>query len=115
MDYENVITIVIGRFAIAFIVAGAFYLARLLTTDIKSSLKAYGLTLLICASIGFVQWATLGIHYEYSDDPIFGGIEREFMDFEPTDRERNGHAAAIFLSLGIPAVYGVYRGRKTKK
>ncbi len=61
-------------------------------------------------AITVLYWVGLGMHTEGAD-PYFGGGEI-IVDFIPSLEERDDHALTIFLSLLIPAIYGVYKANK---
>lgn len=70
--------------------------------------------LLIFYGIGIITliaWAGLGIHDEGGD--FLFGDGATVVDFVPTKIERANHAITIFLSLIIPAFYGMYKKRKS--
>ena len=60
-----------------------------------------------------LSWVGLEMHTE-SADPYFGGGEI-IVDFIPSLEERDDHALTIFLSLLIPAIYGVYKANKKNR
>ncbi|THJ19198.1 MAG: hypothetical protein CAF45_016325 [Nitrospira sp. CG24E] len=56
-----------------------------------------------------LSWSSLGTHVE-NIDPLFGGGEW-VTDYIPTPEEGSNAAINLFLTLLIPAIYGVYKKR----
>jgi hypothetical protein len=76
----------------------------------KEPWKSYLFVFYAVGILTLLSWAGLGTSSE-NGDPLFGGgeIVQEFM---PSHGEMDDHALTIFLSLFIPAIYGVYKSRK---
>ncbi|MBN2456575.1 MAG: hypothetical protein JXB29_08605 [Sedimentisphaerales bacterium] len=107
MDYSNILYGVLGYLGKAVIVIGAFYAGRHMETNNQPKwfnyLTVWGLVALL--SLG--AWSSYGTHTEDAD-PLYGCGDT-FIDFEPTDKERNEYGLTLFFSLSIPALYGVYK------
>jgi hypothetical protein len=72
--------------------------------------KSYLFVFYAVGILTLLSWAGLGTSSE-NGDPLFGGGEI-VQEFLPSHGEMDDHALTIFLSLFIPAIYGVYKSRK---
>ncbi|MGH8522371.1 MAG: hypothetical protein ACREU9_13330 [Gammaproteobacteria bacterium] len=91
------------------VVVLAYLAGRHFATTYDEGWKNYLLVFYVVAVITIVSWAGLGTHTEDAD-PLFGGGET-IIDFVPKPGERDDHAISIFLTLLIPAIYGMYKKR----
>jgi hypothetical protein len=89
----------------------AYFLGRHFATTYEEGWENYLLVLYSIGVLTLIAWAGLGSHVENAD-PLFGGGE-EVIDFIPKPGERSDHAINIFITFLIPAIYGVYKKRKT--
>ena len=76
----------------------------------KKALKSYLIVFYCVGILTLISWAGLGTHTEGGDPYLGGG--REIVDFIPSADEKDNHALTIFLTLLIPAIYGVYKANK---
>jgi hypothetical protein len=91
------------------IIGFAYFAGRHFADTHKEGWKNYLILFYAVGIITVVAWAGLGTHTE-GGDPLFGGGET-VVDFVPTNVERANYAVTIFLSLFIPAFYGMYKKR----
>ena len=110
MDWESVIVGVAARLISAVVIVAAYYCGRYFSEFHTAKWKNYSLVLGAVAVLSLLAWSSYGTHIDDAD-PIFGG-GTEVVDFEPTDRERNEHGMKVLLTLAIPALYGLYQGRR---
>lgn len=92
------------------LIAVAYLAGRRCASIYKESWKSYLVVFYCVGILTLLSWAGLGTHTE-GVDPYFGGGET-IVDFIPGHGEKDDHALTIFLSLLIPAIYGVYRANK---
>jgi hypothetical protein len=92
------------------IVVFAYLAGRHFATTYEEGWRNYLLVFYTVGVITVVSWAGLGTHTEGAD-PLFGGGET-FVDFIPKPGERDDHAVRIFLTLLIPALYGMHNKLK---
>jgi hypothetical protein len=91
------------------IVVLAYLAGRHFATTHEEGWENYLLVLYGVGLLTIVAWAGLGAHTEDAD-PLFGGGET-VTDFIPKPGERDDYALNIFLTLLIPAIYGMYKKR----
>lgn len=75
-----------------------------------ATIKPYLICIIVVTFISFGAWSRYGTHIEDAD-PKYGGGD-VVVDFEPTDKERNEHGLTVFFTMLVPALMGVYAGRK---
>jgi len=91
------------------IVVLAYLAGRHFATTYEEGWRNYLLVFYAVGIITIVSWAGLGTHTEDAD-PLFGGGET-VVDFIPKPGEQDDHAVSIFLTLLVPALYGMYKKR----
>jgi hypothetical protein len=91
------------------LVALAFFAGRHFADVYKQGWRNYLLIFYGVGILTIVAWAGLGTRTENAD-PVYGGGDT-VVDFVPSNTERSNHAVTVFLSLGIPALYGMYKRR----
>lgn len=91
------------------LVVFAYIMGRHFAVTYKEWWKNYLLVFYGVGILVIMLWAGYGTHVEDAD-PLFGGGER-VIDFIPKPFERDEYAVTIFLTLLIPALYGVYKVR----
>ncbi len=91
------------------IIALAYLAGRHFATTYEEGWRNYLLVFYVVGVITIASWAGLGTRTE-DGDPLFVGAET-VVDFIPTPGEQDDHAISIFLTLLIPALYGMYKKR----
>lgn len=111
MNYWSVFSGVLGFLGAGLVVIGAYYFGRYLSENNRPKWRNYLYVLVVVGFLSLAMCGSYGTHREDAD-PIYGGGEK-VVDFNPTDKQRNEYGLKIFLSLVIPALYGVYKGKWT--
>jgi hypothetical protein len=107
IDFSTVFYGIVGYLGKAFIVICAFWFGRNMGNKYKPKWINYLAILGVIAIVSLICWSSYGTHTENAD-PLYGGGDT-VVDFEPTDNERNEHGLTLFISLSIPALYGIYK------
>jgi hypothetical protein len=92
------------------IIVSAFLGGRWFGKNYREPWKSYLFVFYAVGILTLLSWAGLGTSSE-NGDPLFGGGEI-VQEFLPSHGEMDDHALSVFLSLFIPAIYGVYKARK---
>ena len=92
------------------IVVVAYMAGRHFAKTYQEGWRNYLLAFYAAGVLALVIWARFGTHVEDAD-PIYGGGET-VVDFAPTVAQRSNRAFTIFVTLLIPALWGMYKERK---